>query len=104
MIILGSDGLLLCTHSEPDSDSPPSLLVSDATFDPERAFAYLEKQCEFGARVPGTPVHQETGAYLFTELEKFADEVIFQPFEFRQQNQTIQMNNILSARYKMLMD
>jgi Zn-dependent M28 family amino/carboxypeptidase len=56
----------------------------------------LEKQCEFGARVPGTPVHRETSAYLFAELEKFAAEVVLQPFEFRCQDETLQMNNILA--------
>lgn len=70
--------------------------LSDPTFNAKHAFAYLEKQCEFGPRVPGTTIHQETGAYLFAELEKYADEVAFQPFEFRDQDKTVQMNNILA--------
>ena len=96
----GSDGLLVHTHAESDANSSPSTLVeetsSDGTFNAKRAFAYLEKQCEFGPRVPGTTVHQETAAYLFAELEKYADEVVFQPFEFQHQDRTIQMNNILA--------
>ena len=100
MMMLGSDGFLVCTHSESDSDSSPSALVeepaSDGTFNAKRAFAYLEKQCEFGPRTPGTPAHQKAGAYLLAELEKYANEVVFQPFEFRGQGKTIQMNNILA--------
>lgn len=69
---------------------------SDGTFNAKRAFAYLEKQCEFGPRVPGTTAHQVTGKYLSAELEKYADEVVLQPFEFRHQGRTIQMNNILA--------
>ena len=88
------------THAESDANPSSSTLVeetfSDGTFNAKRAFAYLEKQCKFGPRVPGTIVHQETGTYLFTELEKYADEVVFQPFEFRHQDRTIQMNNILA--------
>ena len=70
--------------------------IDSKSFSGERAFAYLEKQCEFGARVPGSIAHQRTQAYLFAQLEKFAQEVTFQPFEFRQQNQSVQMNNILA--------
>ena len=100
IIFFGSDGLSVYTHAESDADSSPSALVedtpSDGTFNAKRAFAYLEKQCEFGPRVPGTTVHEETAAYLFAELEKYADEVVFQPFEFRDQDRVIQMNNILA--------
>ena len=96
----GSDGLLVHTHAESDANSSPSTLVeensSNGTFSAKSSFAYLEKQCEFGPRVPGTTVHQETAAYLFAELEKYADEVVFQPFEFQHQDRTIQMNNILA--------
>ena len=94
------DGLSVYTYAEPDTASSSSrsaeATVNDATFNAKRAFAYLEKQCEFGPRVPGTTAHQETQVYLVTELEKYADEVALQPFEFRHQNRTVQMNNILA--------
>ena len=100
IMFFGSDTGSVYTHAESGANSPPSPLVeetfSDGTFNAKRAFAYLEKQCEFGPRVPGTTIHQETGAYLFAELEKYADEVVFQPFEFQDQDRTIQMNNILA--------
>ena len=81
------------------NDTPNSLTqdqIHDKGFSASRAFAYLEKQCEFGARFPGSTAHQETQAYLFAELEKFAQEVKLQPFEFRQKNQVLKMNNILA--------
>ena len=99
-MLFGSAGFLVYTHAEFDADSSPSTLVektfSDGTFNAQRAFAYLEKQCEFGPRVPGTTAHQETGTYLFKELGKYTNEVVYQPFEFRGQDRTIQMNNILA--------
>ena len=100
IISFGLDGLSVYTYAESDANSSSSTLLegtfSDGTFNAKRAFAYLEKQCEFGPRVPGTIVHQETGAYLFAELKKYADEVVFQPFEFQHQDRTIKMNNILA--------
>ncbi len=96
----GPDGLSVYTYAESDAGRSSSTLaeqsLGDATFNAKRAFAYLEKQCEFGPRVPGTTAHKETQAYLFTELKRYADEVALQPFEFRHQNETIQMNNILA--------
>ena len=95
---IGSEGISVYTYAAADADSsaPVDKIFSDTTFNAKSAFAYLEKQCEFGPRVPGTPPHQETGKYLFTELEKYAHEVAFQPFGFQHQDKTIQMNNILA--------
>ncbi len=96
----GPDGLSVYTYAESDAGRSSSTLaeqtLGDGTFNAKRAFAYLEKQCEFGPRVPGTTAHKETQAYLFTEIKRYADEVALQPFEFRHQNETIQMNNILA--------
>ncbi len=100
IMFFGSDGFLVYTYAKSNANLSPSTLAeetsSDGTFNAKRAFAYLKKQCEFGPRVPGTTIHQETGAYLFAELEKYADEVVFQPFEFQHQDRTIPMNNILA--------
>ena len=99
-MFFGSDGFLVYTYAESKPNSPPSTLVeetfSDGTFNAKCAFAHLEKQCGFGPRVPGTTAHHETGVYLFKELEKYADAVAFQPFEFQHQDRTIKMNNILA--------
>lgn len=51
-------------------------------FNSEHAFTYLEKQCEFGPRVPGTEAHAKCGDYLVTELQKFADQVSQQQFQY----------------------
>ncbi len=100
IIYLGLDGLSAYTYAESDPNLPSSVsaeeVSDDDTFNAKRAFAYLEKQCDFGPRVPGTTAHQEAQAYLFTELEKYADEVMLQPFEFRHQDRTVRMNNILA--------
>ena len=47
----------------------PRAAANPPKFDAQRAFAYLEKQCEFGPRPPGTAAHRKTQAYLFAELQ-----------------------------------
>ncbi len=59
-----------------------SLAWSQPNFDGEKAFFYLEKQCEFGPRVPGTKGHAECKDYLISTLGKYADTVTTQEFMF----------------------
>ena len=66
------------------------------SFDAQRAFKILEKQCEFGPRPPGSPAHRQTQNYLFTELEKYADNVALQPHQYVVEGVTLQLNNILA--------
>lgn len=65
-------------------------------FDAQHAFAYLEKQCAFGPRPPGTAAHRKTQAYLFAELQKYTDTVVLQPLEFQADGKTLHLNNILA--------
>ena len=65
-------------------------------FDAQRAFAYLEKQCEFGPRPPGTAAHRKTQAYLFAELQKYADTAVLQPLQFQAKTEKLHLNNILA--------
>ncbi len=47
-------------------------------FDGAAAFGYVERQMAFGARIPGTPAHRQTGDWLLTQLRSRADTVIVQ--------------------------
>lgn len=52
-------------------------------FDAQNAFLHLQKQCEFGPRVPGTGNHIKCRDYLVVTLQKSADRVSQQPFQTR---------------------
>ena len=82
--------------AEPADDRGDASIQTSVTFDAQRAFAYLKKQCEFGPRPPGSAPHKATQNYLFTELQKFADLVSRQSYEFKTEARTLQMNNILA--------
>ena len=69
---------------------------ASSVFDAQRAFAILEKQCEFGPRPPGSPAHRQTQNYLFTELQKYANNVALQPHQYKANGATLQLNNILA--------
>jgi hypothetical protein len=50
------------------------------SFSSENAFALLQRQCDFGPRVPGTIAHDSCRVFLAHELRKYADAVVEQTF------------------------
>lgn len=69
-------------------------------FDGERALAYVERQLEFGPRIPNTPGHRHTGDWLEAELGSRADTVIVQAFRHvTRRGDTLQLRNFL-ARFR----
>jgi len=49
-------------------------------FEAQRAFGYLQKQCDFGPRNPGSDAHRKTKQYLFDSLNKLTNLVRTQEF------------------------
>jgi glutaminyl-peptide cyclotransferase len=65
-----------------------------------RAFAYLERQMQFGPRIPGTPGHDRTGDWILERLHATADSVVVQAFtHVTRQGQTLHLRNFL-ARFR----
>lgn len=67
---------------------------TDVTFDGEKALKYAQKQLEFGARIPGSPAHQETISYIETTLKDFGWLTSYQEEELPQYN----LKNIIAKR------
>ena len=84
MIIVSSILVVGCTVSVPD-------------FSGESAFHYLEKQCSFGPRNPGSSGHEQCGEYLIHTLSEFADTVFSQPFlqPIPGKSDTLEMTNVV---------
>ena len=65
-----------------------------------RAFGYLERQMQFGPRIPGTPGHDRTGDWILDRLHATADSVVVQAFtHVTRQGQTLHLRNFL-ARFR----
>jgi glutaminyl-peptide cyclotransferase len=56
--------------------------VDIPAFDQENAYRFLEKQCDFGPRVPGSDGHKQCKEYLLQTLRLYADQVTTQDFMF----------------------
>jgi glutaminyl-peptide cyclotransferase len=69
-------------------------------FNGQTAFGYVEQQMDFGPRVPNTPGHERTGAWLEAQLRQRADTVIVQAFTQRtSRGATLRLRNLF-ARFR----
>jgi len=68
-------------------------------FDEQRAFNYLQAQCDFGPRNPGSETAKECLNYLDAELKKYADKVVKQPFQHfdKNHNKNLLMTNLIAS-------
>lgn len=67
------------------------------SFDGQRAFADLVRQCDFGPRVPGTDAHEQCGAWLVQTLSTCADTVERQHFSAKVGEQQLPLHNIVAT-------
>ncbi|MDP6457690.1 MAG: M28 family peptidase [Candidatus Marinimicrobia bacterium] len=70
-------------------------------FDADRAFGYLEKQCSFGPRNPGSIGHRGCLIYLKETLAESADTLVVQPFPYSDpySSKMLQLTNLV-ARFQ----
>jgi len=68
-------------------------------FNADSAYAYIEKQLSFGARVPGSAAQTQCAAWLETTFKKFADTVYIQKANLKQaiSNKSYPAINIIAS-------
>ncbi len=68
------------------------------SFDGMAAFGWLEKQCEFGPRNPGSDGYNQCKKFLIDNLNDFADTVFTQSFSYTElkYNNTYDLTNIIA--------
>lgn len=67
-------------------------------FDEDSAYAFVQRQVDFGPRVPGTAAHRSCGDFLAARLEQYGAKVIEQEAAVRAfDGKTLEMRNIIGA-------
>lgn len=66
-------------------------------FDEASAFEFLERQCEFGPRPPGTEAHEKTAAWLSETLSDWTDHVTVQRFTVLTDTGEVDLTNIIAS-------
>lgn len=94
-----------CT--EPQSSTKPTdknnntqaqATVNIPNFNADSAFVYVQKQVDFGPRVPGTPKHKECANWLTAQLRRHTDTVMVQTANVNAYNgKKLPMYNIIGS-------
>ena len=93
MMACGSAG----SGSANSNDSIPDNTVAKAEFCGDSAFAFVKAQCDFGARVPGTPAHKAAADYMVDMLKSWGAQVIEQKAPITTfDNTKIEIRNIIA--------
>jgi len=98
-------GLLIlawaCSSPEKKTETVAEVVAKPyPTFSPDSAYAFIQKQVDFGPRVPETSAHTETKNWILSKFESYGMKVSTQDFEAKTfDNLTWNLSNII-ASYK----
>lgn len=81
-----------------ERDSNKTQDYSPSPFSADSAYKHIERQVEFGPRVPNTPAHQATSAYIASQLKDYRLPVITQECTLKAYDGTeLQATNIIAT-------
>lgn len=80
--------ILIVFFMQLNSVTSCDLFKPKPVFDGDSAMRYLEKQCSFGPRNPGSEGHRQCLEYLTEELKKYCDNVSQQHFSYTDKRDT----------------
>lgn len=94
-------GLQSCQQNKPaDTETTAEVKLQSPNFDADSAYAYAKAQVDFGPRIPSTPAHAKTAAYLVAKLKSFGGEVTIQQAPAKTYDgKSHQLKNIIAAFY-----
>jgi glutaminyl-peptide cyclotransferase len=92
LVILSS-----CKKSS-DTVSTPFVAVEVPVFNADSAYSYVQRQVDFGPRVPNTEAHRKAGAWLEQQLKEAGGQVIVQSFKAPAfDGSTLELKNIIAS-------
>ena len=94
-----------CNNDKPDTPEtppvvpPPVKAYKVPAFNSDSAYVYIEKQVDFGIRLPNTPGHQACKEWLVSQLKDYGLEVIEQDFKATAYTGTVLNATNIIGRY-----
>ncbi len=84
--------------SEGPNIIPEVSFVSAPNFNADSAYLNIQKQVDFGPRVPNSPAHDHCAEYLHGKMSGYADQVIIQEFDSKSQSgEFYRFKNIIAS-------
>ena len=84
--------------TESPAATPVGSIEEAPRFNPDSAFAFIQQQVDFGPRTPNSDAHRACAAFLHQKMSSYADQVMAQEFEARNQSgEFYQFQNIVAT-------
>jgi glutaminyl-peptide cyclotransferase len=101
LVLTAICGLVIACGNAGESTPPISQAATPApvAFDADRAFSFLQDQCNFGPRHPGSPGHDECRTWLVEMLRKQTDQITIQDFPYHNLRLSLEttLTNVLAT-------
>ena len=86
------------TDSSADSTNEASMELISPDFNADSAYAFVQKQVDFGPRIPGTQAHARCAEYLQQKLKSYGAQVFVQTGKIQTYDKkTFDLKNIIAA-------
>lgn len=90
--------VIFSCNQKNDTTSTTAQPVEVPVFNADSAYAYVQKQVDFGPRIPNTDAHRNTAAWLEQELKDAGAQVTIQSFKSPAPNgSTLDLKNIIAS-------
>lgn len=90
--------LILIACGKKDEKSTTSAPVEIPVFNADSAYSFVQKQVDFGPRVPNTDAHKKTAEYLEKKLRSYGAQVTVQSFtQTTWDGTTVNLRNIIAS-------
>lgn len=87
-----------CSDQKPAETSKPERIIKVPPFNSDSAYHFIDKQVQFGPRVPNTQSHKEAGDYLTEKLKGYGAKVKVQDFIAPSfEGKQLQLRNIIAS-------
>jgi hypothetical protein len=103
ILLVGLIGLLSACKDTQQSTSTTSttegvLTVTAPSFNEDSALQFVQKQVDFGARIPNSKAHQQCGDYLINTLKQYGWQVTQQAFDAKNyKGEVLKSRNIIGS-------
>ena len=84
---------------KPEKSKPLEAKSTMPVFNADSAYQYIQKQVDFGYRIPNTSAHQATGEWLEAKLRSFGADVVVQEAKLRAYDGTLLDSKNIIGQY-----
>jgi len=98
-LLIAVAGLISCGKDKPaTTSSEPAKVVNVPTFNADSAYYFVQKQVDFGPRIPNTTAHKNAGDFLIAQFKTYGAVVKVQEFTATTfDNKRINLRNIIAS-------